>query len=513
MTDRFSDDYSTESTLPAVLWIIPVLVAVVLPGLIWVVAERPMATRVSLALAMSAAVGIIALIVLAVLSKGFNQPIRWSSGLTAVIILTLFQWPIVTSTGRFVARALHLSILLDAMPVLIAVGFLWIATRLAGEWPFAVLLGVSLLVAGGLLLSSALSRVVSTPVTASSEQAAPGAPDVILLILDGYTRADILTERFSFDNTPFLEELEQLGFTIAGEARANYNYTYASISTMLELDYVFNVGEINEADHQRMRNALSGDPTLLRIFHEAGYEIGYTENYWSGSHCGGAVDICWRDGLAERALWNLGRMTLFAPLLPEIRSHPFNTVSLGHLESLPDLMDEGRSDGVPRLAIVHIVLPHQPFLLDAQCNQQIGGMRNSLTISNIEFVEPRRGYYVDQIACTNSKILEALAAIVTSRSDTLVMVTADHGSDSTRVAGVSGDWSDEEIAERMSILGAYRLPDCADGIYESITPVNGIRAITNCALGTDLSALPDKHLWVRQDWIGSVTDIAWRLDG
>src|SRR5690606_2778066 len=45
-------------------------------------------------------------------------------------------------------------------------------------------------------------------------------PDIYLLVLDGYGRADVLADMYDFDNTPFLELLTSQGFQVAPQATA-----------------------------------------------------------------------------------------------------------------------------------------------------------------------------------------------------------------------------------------------------------------------------------------------------
>jgi hypothetical protein len=503
--------HSADSTVSILLWVIPVLAAVVFPGLKWVVGEGPMAPRYGLVVAMATIVALVAVILVAILSRWFKYRLRWSMGVTATIVLVLFNWLPLTTVGDVVAEALRLSFLSDAFPVVVAAGFLWTATRLGGEWPFASILSVSLLIACGTLFINTHGRVSNEPNSSRAEVAAEGSPDVLLLILDGYARADVLDSRFGYDNSPFTTELETLGFDVADEAHSNYGYTYAAVSSMFELDYVFDLGEIGDVEYEALRDALTGDPELFRSFHEQGYEIAYTQNSWSGSACGGSVDVCWRDGLFDATLWALSRMTILAPLVAPVQPHPFSSVSVDHLDALPEIVETQRTQGVPRLTVAHILLPHQPLLLDADCNRHTGTDREELGVSDPNDIEPRLGYYVEQMRCTNDMVVDALTEIFNSRENTLVMITGDHGSDSTRVEGVSTKWTDPEIVEPMSILSAYRLPGCTD-VYETITPVNGVRALANCAFDAGLAQLPDRHLWAPGSLQGTVIDIDSRLN-
>ncbi len=72
----------------------------------------------------------------------------------------------------------------------------------------------------------------------------PGAPapDVYYIILDAYTRADVLQDVFGYDNQPFLDQLEALGFRVAEDSRSNYALTRLSLSSSLNMNYLEALG-------------------------------------------------------------------------------------------------------------------------------------------------------------------------------------------------------------------------------------------------------------------------------
>ena len=63
-------------------------------------------------------------------------------------------------------------------------------------------------------------------------------PDIYYIVVDAYARQDTLKEVFEFDNEPFLQGLENQGFTIARAARSNYAQTSLALASALNLDYV-----------------------------------------------------------------------------------------------------------------------------------------------------------------------------------------------------------------------------------------------------------------------------------
>jgi hypothetical protein len=62
--------------------------------------------------------------------------------------------------------------------------------------------------------------------------------DIYLIVADTYTRSDILSSDFHYDNTWFERELQRLGFIIAHKSYSNYTFTYASLSATLNLNYL-----------------------------------------------------------------------------------------------------------------------------------------------------------------------------------------------------------------------------------------------------------------------------------
>jgi hypothetical protein len=66
--------------------------------------------------------------------------------------------------------------------------------------------------------------------------------DVYYIILDGYSRGDVLDEVFDYDNRPFLTRLESLGFSVADNSRSNYAMTRLSLPSSLNMDYLDDLG-------------------------------------------------------------------------------------------------------------------------------------------------------------------------------------------------------------------------------------------------------------------------------
>jgi len=64
------------------------------------------------------------------------------------------------------------------------------------------------------------------------------SPDVYLIVLDAYMRADVLQRDYNLDNNTFLNQLADLGFVIPPCTQSNYSYTILSPTSILNMNYL-----------------------------------------------------------------------------------------------------------------------------------------------------------------------------------------------------------------------------------------------------------------------------------
>lgn len=485
--------------------LVAVGLAVVTPVLWFAAATDPLPLRGGLLAMMAAWIGAAAAAIALVTRYLSRRPWPWVLGLSAVILFVTFQWPVLTFFGDEIAAALGMSFLSALLPVAAAAALLFLAARLAGEAPFTAIIAVALVIPAAILGFIVVKLVTPTP--EATAVAAGAGPDALVIVLDAYGRPDVLEELFAVDLAGFLADLEARGFAVPAAATANYPFTYAGVSSMLDLDYTLLPGEIEEEDRERVRGALKGATGLIPMFRNAGYETALIQNAWGGSNCG-TVDWCIRDGQVAQSLWNVGRMTIFAPVVGQIWANPFNALSINHLTDLAGYATTPTADGRPRLMLAHLILPHVPLRLDEQCNRLPGG-RLTEWGPQADLLETRRDGYRRQLACVNRLIVAALDEYLAVHPDAVVMITGDHGPGSTLNPNASwGEVSPATLRERIPVFSAYRLPRCDLQVRPDVTPVNGTRLLTDCALGSELGEIADRNIWVDLDGRGTAVDIS-----
>jgi hypothetical protein len=145
-----------------------------------------------------------------------------------------------------------------------------------------------------------------------------------------------------------------------------------------------------------------------------------------------------------------------------------------------------------RFVFVHVVSPHPPFVFASD-----GSIRQPPHVfsfsdgsdfpgSHAEYV---RGYR-DQAMFITARVRAIVDAILSRPGpQPVIVIHSDHG------PGSMLDQNDPDrssLPERMNIFAAYYFPDGPAGLYSSITPVNGARALANAYFGTALPRLPDR---------------------
>lgn len=322
------------------------------------------------------------------------------------------------------------------------------------------------------------------------------SPDIYYLVLDGYGRADVLRELYGVDTDPFTGFLEEKGFYVAGESRANYTQTVYAIPAALNYEYV--PPEPENANGRQYFTALIRENHVTQLLEACGYRtVAFESGFYFTNHP--EVDRLLSPGSGLNELESL----LLSGSPPD--------VLVDALELEVDATDHGYAahrartlfafeelqrlagDAGPKFVFAHILAPHPPFVFDAEGNPIQPGRGYSIGDGDDfkgAWEEYRRGY-AGQVRFVNSLLEQAIETILAeSGSPPVIILQGDHG------PGGFLDWSAPDqtcLWERTSILNAYYLPDSGEAqLYPGISPVNSFRVVLNAYFGADLPLLPDR---------------------
>lgn len=249
---------------------------------------------------------------------------------------------------------------------------------------------------------------------------APG-PNVYVVLLDGYPRADSLLEYFAFDNGPFLEALEDRGFEVAARSAGLYPSSIQVVPTMLQMrplrDLLGEEWDQSDAQHRLLWHYLNASPVT------AGYEAaGYTT--YSIISPAPAMDMRNADVVMESPWfssfeWHLvdrGILRAVVPLRAMYRA--------SILDAFRYLKESVGSS--PRFVFAHILSPHDPYVFTAdggpaercgaECTNHAGPPNPTLA-----------DRFIGQLRFINTRVIEAVDHIIENDPDATVILLSDHG--------------------------------------------------------------------------------------
>ena len=405
--------------------------------------------------------------------------------------------------------------LIGAWVLLVGIG-LFVAWRSAG-WVRTATRALNLVAAIALLLNAwsvagamvAIGAVDATSDDLSQLELAPpdadDLPDVYNIVLDRYASPTALTETYDFDNEPFLTALEERGFRVARQAHANYGKTPLSLASSLNMEMLdagalkadAETGKDRNPIHRVLRDHLVV-PTALK---ELGYQYVHVGNWWTPTATNVDADRTFRYEGQDEFSTVLAQTTLLRAFNePDAApTDPWDwRVLRGHTAYALDRLDEIPSVAGPKFVFGHLLLPHDPYVFDAD-----GSFMDREQVKRQGQVDS----YRRQLSYGNDRMLQLVDRILAeSGPDAVILLQSDEGPFPARYR--ADEWgfqwrdaTDEELEEKFGILLAMRLPETdleAEGFHDALTPVNAFRIIFNARFGTDLPLLPDRT-WAHED--------------
>ena len=296
----------------------------------------------------------------------------------------------------------------------------------------------------------------------------PDVEDILVLIVDGYPMATVAEQWFEHDTEALRRALSSMGFATPPVSWSHNTTTSLAIPSMLEMRQVADVSHDGAWQNQKsIFDIARGGSLVVAALEGAGFNYTHIESGWNGDVCG-LADACRRRPWIDGANWGLLRSSVMAPLIESVYGSPHATATrqtADHLLSL-GLFGDGERDFV----YAHMMLPHAPRVVDADCKVKPAHNRPQGT-----------GGVQDQLACVDSLLLDIMNSIT---DETVVVIAGDHGTATrSQISTPISEWTDDDIVERLGAFLAYRMPSrCRTPAAQSNVQV--MRVMMACA--TDL---------------------------
>lgn len=451
--------------------------------------QQPRMSRPAL---IAAIASVVVLLILRAVTALARRPVEQVAPALAIGVVAFFNWaPVAEGARAFLGLAIAVAIAASSWMLGRRRGFKVVAFGLVFSLTVPPVLGV------GMKAIADEKRTLSarSPVRVPARPAR--TPDVYFVVLDSMARADVLRDLYGFEDRAWEQDLEEAGFFLARNAVTNFSMTYASIPSALNMDYVLAEDEVPTAQsYLAMQRASAGDNALARVMRSWGYRWIQVEGGTTETRCGPSVDDCREAPFLDEPAWTVLERTPLRPAL--LRRYGAHTTqsSLGALSQLEQIA-RATAD-TPRFVFAHVLLPHPPLHLRADCSI-VGGEERGGTLMRFPWMTEadvafRKRAYVEQTRCLRARLRTVIEAIP---RDAVVVLMGDHGPDSyAQVIVPPSSWTEDAARERMGIEIAVRAPGIEAALPDVPSPVNLFRAVLSAAFGADVALLPTRSFAV-----------------
>jgi hypothetical protein len=297
-------------------------------------------------------------------------------------------------------------------------------------------------------------------------------PTIYFLLFDEYQGNQGLHTLFGFDNEILRGSMARRGFFCPSRARSNYNYTFFSLPSILNMNYL--QGEIQgSSDAENILNfsaavRLMNNSNILQILRQNGYSILNLSPFRitdTGQRISKYRPIVMEKDLltrqtffslwTEKAGWLIRSRRLLRWLNPEDYDLQF------YNKELRDSVCSLVHDGDPRFIYAHFFVPHPPFLLDSAGRQ----------VDFREYTEKRyqsdtlymKTHYLDYVKYANGFCTQMIDSILQKDSSSIIIMMSDHGFRGLKPAG--NPWLfDIQFYVRTPELNYSQWPDTVDAV-------------------------------------------------
>ena len=315
-------------------------------------------------------------------------------------------------------------------------------------------------------------------------------PNVYYIILDGLTSNKYLKKKFNFDADSLNEKLKKQGFVIAENARASYNITHLTFSSIFYADYFLDENSEKYYDRSYFYPSIYSfkkKPPLITYLNKKNYKFILFSASWGKCKRNYKINCYFPDGnIISKILDDYAFFTFIFNSMVRSVAVKLNIKFLDQNDTIKVLKEKLNTDfeiwkSQPVFTFVHAYMPHEPYRYK---NCKINDNANK---ANFQYsLEEEMNYYISSVKCTFSRIDEITNLILSKDKDALIIFQGDHGTSMFSPINELGDITQQSIEERFSIYNAALLPKkCKDKFNSKIGNVGTIQLVLQC-IGIDI---------------------------
>ncbi len=318
-------------------------------------------------------------------------------------------------------------------------------------------------------------------------------PDIFFMVFDEYASSLALNKYYQFNNSRLDTTLKNSGFYVATHSQSNYNATFLSIASTLNMQY-FNTALENTTynSYTWIQGAYAYRNCLLPAFlRENGYQVinyglwdvkdhpinvePFLKNY---PHITMYHATLW-GRISRDILWNL---IVRLPWYRKEQAADMKYITRNKTNYTNFLHELSKETDNPRFVIGHVMMPHMPAYLNRHGQPRIMSEKDRAA-------KMKDSIYLDQLLYVNTWIDTMAKTVATSarRRPLVLIIEGDHGR--------RGKDNEKMREKQFMNLNTYYFADKDYSmLYDSISPVNSFRVVLNKYFQAGLPLLKDSTI-------------------
>ena len=251
-------------------------------------------------------------------------------------------------------------------------------------------------------------------------------PDVYHIVLDMYPTEDILSKRFGFDNSNFINELKSMGFR-KENMKSNYMWTSYSIPSTINMTHFYN-----------------STPEQINYMGETHYSFSKSVEAFYANNIGYEIHEISTDNIKGFYGYFLGDFSRIFFKTNIIRAIDDSQLKLHKLwtnidqkyfnENINELVNLSKNNK-PTWVYFYSRPPHPPFIFNEDGSKNLA--YDPSKKFNWDFES--RVNFIKQLKYVNKTILESVDKILSNSSNSIIIIHSDDG-----IPELSGDFSIHE---------------------------------------------------------------------
>ena len=306
-------------------------------------------------------------------------------------------------------------------------------------------------------------------------------PNIYFIIMDGMTSLEHASKILKIDYTDHKAYLEKNDFNIV-PSRSNYNTTYLSLASIIQLDYVVRPTSPKYYDRNNfwpyLLSKINKKPNLINLLEENNYKF-----QWYGNMTASCKNYSYNKDFCSSKEFNstyyvfnsfyanTPLITILRKFLPKLMLS-FYGDRIDSISNFINTNDLKKNYNKNYFTLIHHLSPHPPYIFNKDCS-----IKEEL---NTSIASNENNGYKDAYLCSLKKIERLIDYLNINDPEGLIIITADHG---WNIDKNNTQTIEDLVDERTKIYNSIKVKsECLKDAPLKLDNINSVRLVLGCAL-------------------------------